>query len=425
MSAGLHERTASIAYELSAQGKIFLFDLRRRGSMATVSSWRRLTCSRLLVISAIALVSCLLQGGFPPLGGRLLAADWPMGRANPAGTGATTDVLPEDPKLLWEVDVEGLGFDAGPIIADGTVFAADHDGRIFALQLSTGEELWRTELETGFVASPAYRNGVLFAGDYDGTLHALDAKDGKELWSFSSELEIDASPNFFSERVLFTSQNGTLYALKQSTGELVWKYETGDQLQCGATLAGNRTFLGGCDAQLHIIDVEQGTAVGQPLPIDAPTGSTPSVLGDHILVPTYAGEIFCFKRGADSTAAAELVWRFKDPQIADEFKNSVSVAEGLVVGTSRNKRVFAIDVTTGKLKWEQTLRKRSDASPVIAGKDVVIAAADGRILLFDLQTGEQRWMFEVKPSFIGSPAVADNKLVVASDRGTIFCFGEK
>ncbi len=345
---------------------------------------------------------------------------WPMGRGDVAGTGATQESLPEPLDLLWELDLEGLGFDAGPIVADDKVFAADHDGRVLAIDLKTGKEVWKVKFETGFVASPAYRDGTLFVGDYDGTLHALDAVDGKEQWNYPTELEIDASPNFHGSNVLFTSQNGTLYAVDRATGSLAWEYETGDQLQCGATLAGDLTFLGGCDALLHIVDVNNGQAVGEPLPIDAPTGSTPSVLGDRVFVPTYAGEIFCFK-----LSTMELLWKFKDPELADEFKNSVAVADGLLVATSRNKRLFAIDIATGLVKWEKTLRKRSDASPVIAGQRVVVAAADGRIALFDLKTGEETWMFEVKPGFVGAPAVADGKLVVANDRGTVFCFGKK
>lgn len=375
---------------------------------------KRLICSCLLC--------WILVGGMHL--GIVRAADWPMGRGNAAGTGATSEELPEL-ELLWELELDGLGFDAGPIIAAGSVFAADHDGRVFAIDLENGQERWRVEMDTGFVASPAYRDGLLFVGDYDGVLHALDAMNGHEKWKFETGLEIDASPNFHGQNVLVTSQDGSLYAIDRGTGKSVWQYETGDQLQCGATLSGDRTFLGGCDASLHIVDVTNGQAIGELLPIDAPTGSTPSVYtdansGDRVLVPTYAGEIFCFKM-----PSAELAWRFKDPQLADEFKNSVAVADGLVVACSRNKRVFAIDVVTGKLKWEQTLRKRADASPVIAGQDVFVAAADGRILRFDLKTGRQTWLFEVKPAFIGSLAVADGKLVVANDRGTVFCFGKK
>jgi outer membrane protein assembly factor BamB len=350
----------------------------------------------------------------------VLLADWPVGRGNSAGTGATVETLPESLDLLWEVKVEGLGFDAGPIIAAGKVFAADADGRVIALELATGKELWRLELETGFMASPAYRDGTLFVGDLDGTLLALDANSGEEKWKFAGEMEVDGSPNFYQDSVLFTSRGGSLYAVNIATGELQWEYKTGDQLQCGATLVGKRTFLGGCDGYLHVVDVESGQAVGKPLPINGPTGSTPSATEDTVYVPTYAGEIFAFKQPDN----AEM-WKFKDEKLSSEFKNSVAIAQGLIVATSRNRQLFAVDAKSGEIKWQQVLRKRSDASPIIAGDQVVVAAADGRVLRFDLETGREEWMFVVKGSFLGSPAVADGKLVVASDRGTIYCFGAK
>lgn len=348
------------------------------------------------------------------------ASDWPMGRANPEGTGATQDALPEQLELLWEIKLDGLGFDAGPIIADGRVYANDHDGRVIALDLQTGKQIWKLELDTGFVATPAIHDKILYVGDYDGIMRAIDADMGTELWTYETGLEIDASPNFYKSAVLFTSQDGTLYSVHQETGKLNWKYETGDQLQCGATLAGDRTFLGGCDSHLHVVDVKNGQPIGEPIPIDAPTGSTPSVFDERVLVPTYAGEIFSF---AMPTANTE--WRFKDVKLSDEFKNSVAIAGGLAVATSRNKRVFAVDVRSGEVKWVQMLRKRADASPIIAGDSVIVAAADGRIIRFDLESGEVQWMFEVKGAFLGSPAAADGKLVLTNDRGSIFCFGKK
>lgn len=372
----------------------------------------RVRWSCLFVLLGFVSVGCFAEA--------LVADDWPTGRGNPTATGATSEALPKSPDLLWEVDIDGLGFDAGPIIADGKVFAADAEGRIVALNLSDGTELWRLELETGFNASPGYRDGVVFVGGYEGIMRALEASTGKEKWVFNAEMGVNSSPNFYKDALLFTTEGGELISLKRETGEVVWKYNAGERLECDAALAGNRTFLGGCDERLHVVDVDSGTAVGEPLPIFAPTGSTPSVVGTSVFVPTHAGEILAYKMPDN-----ELLWRFKNDEIASEFKNSIAVQDGLLIGTSRNKQVFALKADTGEVAWTHRLRKRADSSPVIAGETVVIAAADGRIIFLDLKSGEQTWLFEVKESFLGSPAVSDGKLVVANDRGTIFCFGSK
>ncbi len=369
------------------------------------------------IVGTLALILGIVLGAATV---RLPAADWPLGRGNPQGTGATDEELPETLDLLWQVDVGGLGFDAGPIIAEGVVFVADSEGRVLAIDLDDGAIAWKTQLDTGFVATPGYRDRMLFLGDYDGNFRALSADDGQQKWIYEAGMEIDSTPNFYDDSVLFTSQSGALYCVQIATGKLKWKYETDDQLQCSPTLAGSHTFLGGCDAHLHVVDVRTGTAAEAPIPIDAPTGSTPAVVGNDVFVPTYAGEIFRFTLGK-----REPVWRFRNPELSEEFKNSAAVAHGILVAASRKKRVFALNTADASVRWVHVLRKRSDASPVIAGRSVIIAAADGRIIRLDLESGNQTWMTEVKGAFLGSPAISGGRLVLASDRGTVYCFGPR
>ncbi|GIW99134.1 MAG: serine/threonine protein kinase [Pirellulaceae bacterium] len=348
------------------------------------------------------------------------ADDWPVAGGNPQGTGATDEALPDRLELLWQREFGGLGFEGGPIVVQGVVYVADTEGRVAALALADGAVRWEKQFDTGFVATPGYFHGRLYLGDQDGRFHALDPATGEEMWVYEADMEIDASPNAFQDSILFTSQNGTLYCVSRDQGMLRWKYETGDQLRCAPTLADTKTFLGGCDSFLHIVDVRDGQAADAPIPIDAPTGSTPAIVDNRVYVPTYAGEIFCFEVGK-----REPLWRFHDPQLSEEFRNSAAVTDGILVAASRHKRVFALNTADGSVRWVHVLRKRADASPVIAGQSVIVAAADGRIIRLDLKTGDQVWMTEVKGAFLGSPAIADGRLVLASDRGTVFCFGAK
>lgn len=354
------------------------------------------------------------------VGAANVRADWPLTRGNATSTGATEVELPENLELLWQYKIDGLGFDAGPIIVDRIVFAADADGNVMALSLDSGEELWKQFFGNGFMASPAYQDGMLVVGDVFGIIRALDPKTGQERWQFDAEHEIDGGANFFEDAVLVTSQGGSLLSLGRRDGSLQWRYETDDQLQCAASLAGSLTFLGGCDQHLHIVDVKTGKPATDKIPIEAPTGSTPAVHGSVVLVPNYKGQIWAFE-----TPSNQLLWKFENNAMAGEFKNSVAVAHGIVVAASGNRRVFALDAQNGDVLWQHTLRRRVEGSPTIAGKAVVVAGSDGRVLLFDLKTGEQKWTFDLKGSFLGSPAVSDGKLVVASDRGEISCFGAK
>lgn len=350
----------------------------------------------------------------------LCASDWPVARGNAASTGASSDQLPSEPELIWSLELGGTGFEGAPVVFNKTVFLGDVDGRFVAIDLLTGKIRWEKRFDTSFLAPAACIADRVFIGDADGNLRALKASDGSEIWSFTTQSQIDASANFFGQNLLITSEDGTLYCLNQKDGQLVWKYETGDQLRCAASLAGNLTFLGGCDGKLHIVDVELGKSAREPAPLEAPTGSTPAVDGDVAIVPTHAGDLF-----AINATTGKSIWKMRDPKLAQEFQNSVAVSQGLVIASSHNRRVFALDIKDGSKLWDVALRKRADNSPVIASDKVVIAASDGRIVMLDLKTGRELWLHEVKGSFIASPAIADNRIIVATDKGTIYCFGNK
>ncbi|MEM7477855.1 MAG: PQQ-binding-like beta-propeller repeat protein [Planctomycetota bacterium] len=353
----------------------------------------------------------------------LPAEDWTMGRANEKGTGATSEELPKELELLWDFEIEGLGFEAGPTIADGKVFANDYDGRLVVLDLATGEEIWRKTYELGFVSTPSYKDGMLYCADEGGVLRAIEVESGEEKWKYDSQGEVAGSPVFYEESVVFTSQSGSLYRLDLKSGKEVWKYTTDEPILCGASLASNLTFLGGCDEQLHLVDLKTGKRIGEPLNIGA-TQSTPCATENSVLIPSHGGEIYRFELAEDGQGLVNK-WTFRDRKLASEFRNSIAIHDGIAIASCGSKRIFALDMETGEVKWDNVIRRAISASPIIAGQSAIAAGTDGNIYRYDLKTGEELWQFQVKGSFLGSPAVADGKLVLGNDRGTIFCFGEK
>jgi len=79
----------------------------------------------------------------------------------------------------------------------------------------------------------------------------------------------------------FGSQDSALYCVSADRGVLVWKYSIDDQIRCTPTVVDDRAFVAGCDSKLHIIDLTNGQPVGK-VDIQAPTGVTPAVAGEHV-----------------------------------------------------------------------------------------------------------------------------------------------
>jgi outer membrane protein assembly factor BamB len=219
--------------------------------------------------------------------------------------------------------------------------------------------------------------------------------------------------------VLFGSQDSHLYCLHADTGALVWKFAIGDQIRCLPTVVDDRSFVAGCDSSLHIVDLRRGQEVAA-VPIEAPTGVTPAVLGARVFFGTEGGAFF-----AIDWRSAKVAWKAEDKGANQPYRSAPAVQEGIVVVGSRNRRVEAFDPATGKRLWSFPTRQRVDGSPVIVGQRVLVGAADGRLYALELASGKELWQYQASGGFSGGAAVAEGRLVIATDRGVVYCFGRQ
>ena len=91
-------------------------------------------------------------------------------------------------------------------------------------------------------------------------------------------------------------------------------------------------FLAGCDARLHIIDLDKGEAVGT-VEIDAPTGSTPAAAGDRVYFGTEGGAFFSI-----NWKDAEVDWSYEDMSRGSAYQSSAAVTDERVVVGGQGRR---------------------------------------------------------------------------------------
>ncbi len=82
-------------------------------------------------------------------------------------------------------------------MANGVVYVSSYDGNLYALNASTGAQLWSNPAPV--FSSPAVANGVVYIATENGNMFALNASTGAQLWTY---LAGDVSP---------VVVNGTLY----------------------------------------------------------------------------------------------------------------------------------------------------------------------------------------------------------------------
>jgi len=129
--------------------------------------------------------------------------------------------------------VEGFSFkaDAGllmdPTLAnEDTLLAGGLDSKLFALDPSTGNEVWPQPFEGGnwFWGRPIVRDDTIFIADLDGNVQAIGLDDGRPRWSkpFKAEAAVRSKPLLAGDTLVIIDRHGNAYGLNPEDGTQKW-----------------------------------------------------------------------------------------------------------------------------------------------------------------------------------------------------------
>jgi outer membrane protein assembly factor BamB len=119
-------------------------------------------------------------------------------------------------EVVWRND-DG-GYDAVTVV-DKVIFYSTSDGRVLAVDLSTGKQIWSYTVESGYATRPTHFRGLLVVGESSGDAVVLNASTGRRMTSFSSVRGV-ASPVAVrdSGELYFVSRDANLFKL-----QLAWR----------------------------------------------------------------------------------------------------------------------------------------------------------------------------------------------------------
>jgi outer membrane protein assembly factor BamB len=75
-------------------------------------------------------------------------------------------------KILWSFKVRG-GFDAGPVVSGDIAYVGSTDQYLYAVNVKTGEIVWKKLMKGMMRGSVAVADGVLYAGTQRGRVVAM------------------------------------------------------------------------------------------------------------------------------------------------------------------------------------------------------------------------------------------------------------
>ena len=120
---------------------------------------------------------------------------------------------------------------------------------------------------------------------------------------------------------------------------------------------------------------------------------------------------------ADSGDAPAQVWRAKAGR---RFTGRMVVTGETIYGGSVDRKVYAVDLTSGRLLWSSRLGGLISGGVLVAGDTVYAASSrpEGRVYALDGKTGRRLWRTATGP--VGAPlALMGGVLVAETQRGEV------
>lgn len=242
------------------------------------------------------------------------------------------------------------------VVTDGKrVFFASRDKNLYALDIATGRELWRTAAGDIMTATPAiYKDSVILAA-FDGKVQALSARDGQPRWTYDSKLAVAGDVAVDGDTVVIGSRSYDLIALDAATGKERWKhYYWFSWIESPPAIRDGVVYTGSSDAtNVYAVDLKDGS-LRWKTPVPGYSWHRTAVTDDLVIAGTTgAGPIPGPRNGsllALDRATGALKWFFQDPPSEEivaakkgwGFGASPVVADGIVYAADLNGRVVAI-----------------------------------------------------------------------------------
>jgi outer membrane protein assembly factor BamB len=260
-----------------------------------------------------------------------------------------------------------------PMVVDGTVYAASHDGEVIAISAQNGRRLWAVKTKLALSAGPEVEGGLIVLGSSDGDIIALEATDGKERWRKSIGSEILARPLITKDVVVIRTVDGHVEGLAGSDGAQRWAVdEQVPRLTLRGTappiLAGDRIIAGFDSGKVLAIDPRNGDVMWDAI-VNAPHGRTElerladidapaRVSGDDIFVVGFQGRV------AMLALDSGQIWWARD---ASSYRGFTMDDDNLYL-TNSDSVVIAMKRNDGAVLWEQDAMKRRGLTAPALGR---------------------------------------------------------
>lgn len=318
----------------------------------------------------------------------------------------------------WDYEIEGT---RAASIHQSKLFAVSAKS-VVALDMTNGEELWKTSLPGGLREAPGFQEDLVFVGTDDGTLWVLDSDDGTPLAKAILDGPIGSKPAFEHQTLLIGTFGGSVYAFDpQNRDELKKAIDalpaaTPEEVQDeGETPEEDGPKEEGQEVDTKEEDIPRNLDVPELEPRWRARTSGPIVAPitshlDDILIASTDGRAYAL-----SMADGTRTWTWEGTR---QLRNSIVFSDGLFFVASDDGNLHAL-TTKGTVQWSAPTLGAINSSPVIWNGLVIVSNSLGRVTAFDSKSGVEKWQFQVPAGIKHEPVLVAEHLALVDLKGQL------
>jgi outer membrane protein assembly factor BamB len=220
--------------------------------------------------------------------------------------GRLTGLSAENGERLWSyqrnVPLLSLRGASAPLISEDKALVGYDNGKLVALSLNDGKVTWekniavprgRTELDrlVDIDADPVVKDGTVYVVTYQGSAAAVDLSSGEVLWrrDMSSQLGLDVVPY---DAVYITDEDGYIWSVQDGTGDALWRQtRLIRRLVTAPSVVGDYLVVGDFEGYLHFLSRDDGRFVSRIQFSKSAITSQPVVVGNTVFANDVEGRM--------------------------------------------------------------------------------------------------------------------------------------
>lgn len=316
--------------------------------------------------------------------------------------------------------------------AGNVVYAATNGNAVFAINATTGKQIWKitttSELNSYLMVAGS---SVVISGDHGP--YALAGAHGKQLWSHKSD---SSSPMLVTGGVAYVAfaaksdVTGGVTALDPASGAILWTFAFGPVADVAGqlTLADGVVYVTSSNGELFALSAANGAKRQKVTGFGQFGAGTIAVIKGVV----YAG--LDDQKGtvvAVDTTSGKTLWRQSLGPAT--FPPYVATAGGVIVAGTVNGgaaevqsgKLYALNAKTGKQLWSVPVTGGVNEGPVAAGGTVYTGGGtldSGILEAWQPASGKKVWSYPTKDS-MGNITVVPGSRVYFGSGGYVYSLG--